>query len=48
VTDVARHVHYELAEKFNYARLWGSSQFEGQRVERDRVVADGDILEIHE
>ncbi|MBI1743144.1 TGS domain-containing protein [Candidatus Acetothermia bacterium] len=48
VTDVARHIHYELAEKFKFARIWGSAQFEGQRVERDHVLADGDILEIHE
>jgi ribosome-interacting GTPase 1 len=48
VIDVARHIHYELAEKFKYARAWGSAQFEGQRVERDYILADGDILEIHE
>jgi hypothetical protein len=48
VTDVARQIHYQLAEKFDYARLWGSAQFDGQRVERDHVVADRDILEIHE
>jgi hypothetical protein len=48
VTDVARQIHYELAAKFKYARVWGSAQFEGQRVERDHQLADGDILEIHD
>jgi ribosome-interacting GTPase 1 len=29
------------------ARVWGSGKFDGQVVERDHVVADADILEIH-
>jgi ribosome-interacting GTPase 1 len=29
------------------ARLWGpSARFDGQRVGRDHVVADGDVVEI--
>jgi ribosome-interacting GTPase 1 len=48
VTDVARAIHKELADKFKYARVWGSAQFEGQRVERHHRVQDGDVLEFHE
>lgn len=48
VTDVARAIHKDLAEKFKYARVWGSAQFEGQRVERHYVVQDRDLLEFHE
>lgn len=48
VTDVARAIHQELAEKFKYARVWGSAEFAGQRVERHYVVQDGDLLEFHE
>ncbi len=48
VTDVARAIHQELAEKFKYARVWGSAEFQGQRVERNHKIQDGDLLEFHE
>jgi hypothetical protein len=47
VLEAAEAIHHELAEKFKYARVWGSSEFPGQRVERDHVVQDGDVIEIH-
>ena len=47
VHDVARKIHREFGEKVKSARVWGSGKFDGQVVERDHVVADGDILEIH-
>ncbi len=47
VLDVARLVHKELAERFAYARLWGSGEYQGQQVGRDHVVADGDVVELH-
>jgi hypothetical protein len=47
ITQVAKAIHHELAQKFEYARVWGSAEFPGQRVERDHVVRDGDIIEIH-
>src|ERR671924_313071 len=47
VLDVARTIHHELAESCRGARVWGpSARFEGQRVGRDHVVADGDAVEI--
>jgi ribosome-interacting GTPase 1 len=30
-----------------FARVWGSGKFDGQIVERDHVVEDGDVLEVH-
>lgn len=47
VLDVARSVHKELYEKFKYARIWGSGRYEGQMVQKDYVVLDGDIIEVH-
>lgn len=47
VLQVAKAIHHELAWRFQYARVWGSAEFPGQRVERDHVVRDGDIIEIH-
>lgn len=47
VVDVADLVHHDLAEACTGARVWGpSARFEGQRVGRDHVVADGDTVEI--
>jgi hypothetical protein len=45
--EVAKQIHQELAETLDYAKIWGSAEFEGQRVERDHVMADGDIIEVH-
>ena len=47
VADVARLVHRDLAEKVRFARLWNASH-DGQHVGRDHVVADGDVIELHE
>jgi small GTP-binding protein len=47
VETIAEWVHHDLAAAFSGARVWGpSARFDGQRVGRDHVVADGDIVEI--
>jgi small GTP-binding protein len=47
VADVADWVHHDLAASFSGARVSGpSARFDDQRVGRDHVVADGDIVEI--
>ncbi len=47
VEDVANSIHHELAARSEGARVWGSSaRFDGQRVGRGHVVADGDVVEI--
>lgn len=47
VADVARLVHRDLVRTLRYARLWGSSGFDGQQVGPDHHVADGDVVELH-
>jgi ribosome-interacting GTPase 1 len=47
VLDVARLVHQELAGTLKFARLWGSSAFDGQQVGPEHRVADRDIIELH-
>lgn len=47
VLDVARLVHKEFAENLRYARIWGSERFDGQKVQRDYVVHDKDVIELH-
>jgi ribosome-interacting GTPase 1 len=47
VIDAARVVHKDFAEKLNYARLWRKDGFSGQMVNRDQVLEDEDVLELH-
>lgn len=47
VLDAAREIHKDFAEKLKYARLWGSSKFDGQRVEKTYILEDRDIVEFH-
>jgi len=47
VADVARLVHRELAESIKFARLWNPTH-QGQHVGRDHLVADGDVIELHD
>jgi hypothetical protein len=47
VEAVADTIHHELAATFRAARIWGpSARFDGQRVGREHVVADLDVVEI--
>ncbi len=47
VADVADRVHHDVGRACTGALLWGSSaRFDGQRVGRDHVVADGDVVEV--
>ena len=47
VDDAARSLHRDWERRLKYALLWGSGKFDGQRVGRDYVLADGDVLEFH-
>jgi small GTP-binding protein len=47
VADVADRIHHELGAAAGGARIWGpSARFDGQRVGRAHVVADGDTVEV--
>lgn len=47
VEEVAAVVHKDFAERLKYARVWGSRTYEGQMVQREHVLEDGDVLELH-
>lgn len=47
VVEMAESIHKDFAHQLKYARIWGSGKFDGQRVQRDYVVQEGDILELH-
>jgi ribosome-interacting GTPase 1 len=48
VGDLAERIHKDLAATMTFARVWGASAFDGQSVQKDHVLADGDVVEIHE
>jgi hypothetical protein len=47
VGDLAARIHKEVLESMRFARVWGPSAFDGQAVQRDHVLAEGDVVEIH-
>jgi len=47
VHDLALAVHRDIAEKMRFARIWGNARFDGQQVDRDHVLSDRDIVELH-
>ena len=48
VGDLAERIHKDLLDTMTFARVWGTSAFDGQAVQKDHVLAEGDIVEIHE
>lgn len=47
IADAAESVHKDFRRDLKYAQVWGSGKFDGQRVKRDYILADGDIIELH-
>ncbi len=47
VMEMAKAVHKDFADKLQYARVWNASGLEGLRVNRDYVLADEDVIELH-
>jgi ribosome-interacting GTPase 1 len=47
IVEMAAAIHKDFARQLKFARVWGSTKFSGQRVQRDYVVQEGDIIELH-
>jgi len=45
--DLAKAVHKDFARKLKYARIWGKNKYQGQKVNRDYILEDEDIIELH-
>ncbi len=45
--DFAAKVHLDFAQKLKTARIWGHGVYDGQNVQREHVLHDGDIVELH-
>ncbi len=47
VVDLAETIHRDFLMNLNYACIWGSAKFDGQRVQKDYILHDRDIVEYH-
>ena len=47
IVEMAAAIHKDFAQQLKFARVWGGTKFSGQRVQRDYVVQEGDIIELH-
>jgi ribosome-interacting GTPase 1 len=47
IGDLAARIHKDLLVGLKFARVWGPSAFDGQAVQRDHVLAEGDVVELH-
>ncbi|MBC7106748.1 MAG: TGS domain-containing protein, partial [Firmicutes bacterium] len=48
VLDLAGAIHRDLPKRVKQARVWGAVRFQGQAVQRDYVLQDRDIVELHQ
>jgi ribosome-interacting GTPase 1 len=49
IEALADAIHHDLGRRLQRAALWGTSgKFDGQRVGREHVLEDGDVVELHE
>ncbi len=47
VMDLATAIHRQLAEKLKSAKIWGTGVHPGQNVQRNHILNDKDIIELH-
>lgn len=47
VMDMARAVHKDFSQKLKFARIWSEHKYQGQKVNRNYVLSDKDIIELH-
>lgn len=46
IADFAGKVHKDFVDKLKAARVWGHDVFDGQMVQRDHLLQDGDVVEL--
>jgi ribosome-interacting GTPase 1 len=47
VLDLADLIHKDFLRNLKYVCIWGSAKFGGQRVQKDHVLHDRDVVEYH-
>ena len=47
IESLCEALHKDFVKKFNYAKVWGSSKYPGQKVSKDFKLKENDIVEIY-
>ncbi len=47
IQTLAERVHKHFVQRFRFARVWGSSKFQGQMVGLHYILQDDDVVEFH-
>ena len=47
VIELAKKIHKDFVSNIKHARVWGSARIQGQKVQRDYTLRDGDVVELH-
>jgi ribosome-interacting GTPase 1 len=47
ILELASFIHKDFIFNLKFTRIWGSAKFEGQRVEKNYILKDKDIVELH-
>jgi uncharacterized protein len=47
ILDLASFIHKDFLFHLKYARVWGSAKFDGQKVEKNHILRDRDIVELN-
>ncbi len=45
--ELAAKIHKDFTNKLKFAKIWGKTVFDGRMVQRDYILQDGDVVEIH-
>jgi len=45
--EAAESLHKDFYQNLKYAVVWGSGKYDGQRVSKEHILQDGDIVEFH-
>jgi small GTP-binding protein len=47
IKDLALRIHKDFIKKFRFARVWGSSKYQGQQIGLEYELHDEDVVEFH-
>ena len=47
ILDFAAQIHKDFLQKLKFTKIWGRGKYDGQMVQRDYILRDGDVIELH-
>lgn len=47
VMSMAKAIHKDFSQNLKFARIWSDNKYQGQKVNRDHILEDEDIIELH-